>query len=63
MTRDEKEKTRARRILESMIKLKAYFGIEAGMGNIDADTRKKILDMLREMDTELADRIEKNNAK
>ena len=60
---NDKEKVHARRILESMVKLKAYFGIEAGIGGLDESTREKVLDMLSGMDKKLAEQIGKNNVR
>ncbi|MDD5679881.1 MAG: HEAT repeat domain-containing protein [Candidatus Omnitrophica bacterium] len=56
---NDKEKACANHLLEAMIKIKAYFGLEAGIDNLDKDTRAKVLEMLNGIDKEFVKRVRK----
>ena len=56
---DKNTRDAANRIFKSILTLQTYFGIESAMKTLDLSLQKKVLDLIRSVDSMIADNIEK----
>lgn len=59
LSKDNKESSPARRILEGMIRSQASIGLETALEELDEQTRKNILDVIKGISQPLGSRLEK----
>ena len=55
----DEDKNRAVRLLESMIRTRPNFGLEAALDNFEESQRKKLLEIIKTIDSSLGEQIEK----